>query len=298
MEWEFLVPNRGGAGRTGKVHSRERGRAKGVLVVLLALVPLAAGCGSDPSAFEGSDDALKDASSSRIEWKIEGEDIPVLGLLRATGAIDYANSRGEMDITGKSGSGPKAHGLFIGHDSYLGVKVGGTTYWLKQSVDDAAGADRFMPGPGGVSPESLLQDLIKSSKKVEKLGGEEIRGVPTTRYRAHLEKTELEDEPGVVDAWIDEQGLPRRIRVPYWGEDAPVAVVDLFDFGVQVDVDAPPADEIVSEEKMDELMERECASADKAPQDLNPMCLLFGATLESGESTPAEPMPRRVTDYK
>jgi hypothetical protein len=212
--------------------------------------------------------------------------------------IDYANDRGELDINGKSDSAPKARGVLIGHDSYLGIEVGGTNYWLKQSVDPATGADRFMPGPGGVSPDSLLQDLIKSSTKVEKVGGEEIRGVPTTHYRAHLKETELEDKPGVVDAWIDEQGLPRRIRVPYGGEDSPAAVVDLFDFGVPVDLEAPPANEIVSEEKMDEIMEKECRSADKHPEDANPLCLLFGTTLESGESTPAEPMPRRVTDYK
>ena len=48
-----------------------------------------------------------------------------------------------------------------------------------------------MPGPGGTSPDRLLKDLIKSSKKVEKLGSEEIRGVTTTHYRAHLDKTKL-----------------------------------------------------------------------------------------------------------
>jgi hypothetical protein len=125
---------------------------------------------------------------------------------------------------------------------------------------------------------------------VDKLGSEEIRGVTTTHYRAHLDKTKaglgiLKDEPGVVDAWIDDQGLPRRIRVPFGGENEAAGVFDLFDFGVPVDVEAPPANEIVSEDKMDKLMEKECATADKAPEDRNPLCALFGVTLVSEPSS-------------
>jgi hypothetical protein len=260
------------------------------LLLLLLLVPLAAGCGSEPSSLQGSDDALNDASSSRIEWKLEGEGVPDWAVMRSTGSIDYANSRGEMVIKGKSDSAPEARALFIGNDSYLGVEVGGTTYWMKSEAADGTGAHRFEPGPGGTSPDRLLKDLLESSTKVEKLGSEEIRGVTTTRYRAHLDMTKaglgiLKDEPGIVDAWIDEQELPRRIRVPYGGENEAAAVFELFDFGVPVDVEAPPADEIVSEDKMDKLMEKECATADKALEDRNPLCALFG-TIVSEPSSP------------
>ena len=258
-------------------------------LLLLLLVPLGAGCGSEPSSLQGSGDALKDASSSRIEWKLEGKGLPDWAVMRSTGSIDYANSRGEMVIKGKSDSAPEARALFIGRDSYLGVEVGGKTYWMKESIDDATGAHRFEPGPGGTSPVRLLKDLVKSSKKVEKLGSEEIRGVTTTHYRAHLDKNKVpirgspDEEPGVVDAWIDEQGLPRRIRIPY-GENDGGAVFDLFDFGIPVDVEAPPADEIVSEDKMDKLMEKECSGADKHPETMNPLCLIFGATLSGSSS--------------
>ena len=103
-------------------------------LLLLLLVPLAAGCGSEASSLQGSGDALKDASTSRIEWKLEGKGVPDWALMRSTGSIDYANGRGEMVIKGKSDSAPEAHALFIGHDSYLGAEVGGTKYWLKESI--------------------------------------------------------------------------------------------------------------------------------------------------------------------
>jgi hypothetical protein len=257
-------------------------------LLLLLLVPLAAGCGSEPSSLQGSDDALKEASSSRIEWKLEGKGVPDWALMRSTGSIDYANGRGEMVIQGKNDSAPEARVVFTGDDSYLGAEVGGTTYWMKESIDEAIGAHRFEPGSRGMSPDRLLKDLVKSSKKVEKLGSEEIRGVTTTHYRAHLDKTKLgirgsADEPGVVDAWIDEHGLPRRIRVPFGGESEAAGVFDLFDFGVPVDVEAPPANQIVSEDKMDKLMQKECAV--KAPETMNPLCVLF-ATLVSESSSP------------
>ena len=47
----------------------------------------------------------------------------------------------------------------------------------------------------------------------------------------------------------------------------------------RVDVEAPPANEIVSEEKLNKLMEKECAGRPTKPLKMNPLCLLFGATL-------------------
>ncbi len=270
---------------------------KGILVVLLALAPLAAGCGSEAASLQGSDQALRDASTSRIEWKMEGKGVPDWALWRSTGLIDYANGRGEMVIKGKSDSAPAADALFVGHDSYLGAEVDGTKYWLKQTIDAATGADRFMPGPGGTSPDRLLKELIKSSKRVENLGSQDIRGVTTTHYRAQLDAAKLEIDANrdevAVDAWIDQQGLPRRVRVPLGAEGA--AIIDLFDFGVPVDVKAPPASEIVSEKKFEKLMEQECADAGKDLEHANPLCLIFGTTLVSHSSdkqfSPTETVP-------
>ena len=250
------------------------------------LIPLAAGCGSEPASLQGSDHALRDASTSRIEWKMEGKGVPDWALWRSTGLIDYANGRGEMVIKGKSDSAPAADALFVGHDSYLGAEVDGTKYWLKQTINAATGADRFMPGPGGTSPDRLLKELIKSSKKVEKLGSQDIRGVPpritgrnSTRPSSRSTRT---GTSVAVDAWIDEQGLPRRVRVPLGAEGA--AVIDLFDFGVPVDVEAPPANEIVSEDKFDKVMEKECADVGDL-EHANPLCSVFGAALGSGSDS-------------
>ena len=272
------------------------------LLLGLFLAPLVAGCGSDPASLQGSDDALKDASTSRVEWKLEGGGVPYWASLNSTGTIDYANDRGEL-VFGGSDSQPDARLIFLGRDGYLGAKVGDRMYWEKQSSQDTREADRFLPGSSGMTPDRLLKDLIKASKKVEKLGSDEIRGVTTTHYRAHLDKSKLgsdrnDNVPDAVDAWIDEQGLPRRVRVPYGsGDDTLAAVVDLFDFGVPVDADVPPASEIVSEDKFEKLMDEECAKVKSAKdlEDANPLCMLFGTTLEPADGdvqiSPTETVP-------
>lgn len=261
-------------------------------LLLAAVILLVAGCGSDPASLEGSDDALKDASSSRIEWKMEGEHVPEWFSMRSTGSFDYAKNRAELVMHGESDSAPEARLVLVGRDSYIGIEVGGTMHWLKQSVDDATGAERFLPGSGGTNPDRLLKELIDSSTKVEKLGSEEIRGVTAVHYRAHLDNAKLgtdgSDGQVVVDAWIDDQGLPRRVRIPFGGETDSGFVIDLFDFGVPVDVEAPPSNEVVSEDEFDKLMDEECAGADKAPEEMNPLCALFGGTIESSGGTITE----------
>ena len=81
----------------------------------------------------------------------------------------------------------------------------------------------------------------------------------------------------MIDAWIDDEGLLRRIRIPFGGTDGPVEVIDLYDFGVPVDIEAPPADEVISEDEFSKLLERECEKSDGAGEE-NALCMLFGVS--------------------
>ena len=270
------------------------------MLVLLVLLPAAVGCGAKESSFEGSDEALKNAGTSRVEFRSEGRgELPYRWVM--SGSIDYANQRGEIIIESKEESrGMRA--LFIGRDTYLGTVLGGRMVWQKETLDvEEMGADRFLPGPGGMSPDRLIDVLVKSSKKVEQLGKEVVRGVDTIHYRAHLDAAKLGLELGpdppdelVVEAWVDDDGLVRRIRVPEGGESNSSSVVDLYDFGVPVDVKTPEAEDIVSEEKFSQLAEKECRGAfpERPPAEYvpPPLCLMYGASLEAGveEVSPTE----------
>lgn len=231
----------------------------------LLLISLAAGCGTEQGALNGSDQALKDAGSSRIEISLVGGQPPFD--YTGTGAIDYAHNRGELVMRSGAGDAPggELHAVFVGPDAYLGMKLLGKDRWQKEPEVEITGPERFIPGPAGPSPDRLLALLTKSSTKVETIGDETIRGTPTKHYRAHVDKAKLGEEDSsylpddlVVDAWVDDSGLVRRLRVPLGGESAPVYTVDLFDFGVDVHVKAPPDDEIVSEDEFSKLLDREC----------------------------------------
>jgi hypothetical protein len=277
----------------------------------LALVPIAllvAGCGSEPSAFDKSGEQLKDAGSSRIEWKVEQAE-PKWPFSAAVGSIDYVHNRGELIVGLKSEASPKTElrTLFIGRVSYMGAPYRGKVLWQKSTEKEATGVDRLEPGTGGSRPDEVLDLLIKSSDKVESLGNDEIRGVSAEHYRAHIDEKVIGESrilypPGglVIDAWIDDEGLLRRIRIPFGGDKDPVEVIDLYDFGVAVEVEAPPADQVVSEKEFNRLIEAECVASKRAG-DEDPWCFLFGSVLVGSggsDEMPTETMPRTVTEPK
>jgi hypothetical protein len=149
--------------------------------------------------------------------------------------------------------------------------------WVK--TPDLGAADHALPGLGQSDPSEFLAYLETVSNGVRKVGSDLIRGVETTHYAASLDlgkavdhadvPRELRDElrkllgkgsgasPIPADVWVDGDGLARRIELELNlgdllgtdappGDDAPTMSVsmDLYDFGVPVNVVAPPADQV------------------------------------------------------
>jgi hypothetical protein len=123
--------------------------------------------------------------------------------------------------------------------------------------------------PANVDAKSELELLESVSNDVRKLGVEDVRGVPTTHYRGTVgvaKQTErLQDEgmedlasitekkgaPVEVEAWIDADGLLRRMRIiqtqPGEGDDGPTAIdmrVDFLEFGIDPEIDVPDSSEV------------------------------------------------------
>lgn len=113
------------------------------------------------------------------------------------------------------------------------------------SVED--GSDAPLPAEADAMGE--LELLEEATGGVEKLGKEDVRGVPTTRYRGMAE--EEGKTPMQIEAWIDAGGLVRRMRMlqeqPGEGDEAPKTVdmtMDFFDFGATPEIDVPASDEV------------------------------------------------------
>ena len=129
-------------------------------------------------------------------------------------------------------------------------------------------------------PSQALQYLRAASGNVQEVGREEVRGVETTHYgmRVDLRKVvsqapaeqreqlratidQLIEQSGVetvpTEVWIDDDGLARRMRLTYnnmrfaAGQVGDmVMTMDLYDFGVEVDVKRPPKNQVTDIQKL------------------------------------------------
>jgi hypothetical protein len=118
----------------------------------------------------------------------------------------------------------------------------------------------FGGGSGG-RPDALLDEIRALGGALDDVGPERVRGVATTRWRVDLtdakppipegcDETEYDVEAEPVpafDIWTDAEERVRRIRLEMSAEeDAPSVVMttELYDFGVEVVVEEPPAEEV------------------------------------------------------
>jgi hypothetical protein len=118
-------------------------------------------------------------------------------------------------------------------------------------------------------PTQSLQYLRGASEDFEEIGSEEVRGVETTHYRGTVDLHKVAEQAPedaraaferVIDlvgvdempfeVWIDDEGLARRMK---YEQPLPAAdgsqgrmelTMEMYDFGVEVDVEPPPANEV------------------------------------------------------
>lgn len=164
-------------------------------------------------------------------------------------------------------------------------KALGTRPWLKLDVSSfgrESGVDLSQFSQLNQSdPAVFLQSLRAVSDDVEAVGEDDVRGVATRRYRMTVDITraadvapadvrdevraafrELVEKAGIrkvpTEVWVDEEGLVRRMRQTY--ESVPIGrtgregrmtmTVELFDFGVEVDVQPPPRSAVTDLKKL------------------------------------------------
>ena len=159
----------------------------------------------------------------------------------------------------------------------------GDTRWFSVDAGKVGSSSNLVPGLGQSDPSQFLASLETISDNVKKVGSEMVRGTETTHYRASLDLGKALDQSKIppqlrgaekqflgsngatptmpVDVFVDADGYVRRISLDLdlgamfaglggtgmTGPSPGVTVsFDLYDFGVPVDVQAPPADQISS----------------------------------------------------
>jgi hypothetical protein len=282
-------------------------------VLLLAAAACGGGAGGGGGAlpFErvaAAAERTTGAGTARMElvqvMEADGEE----ATLTSTGEVDFARGamRMEMDLSQVPGadqlpSGQRMEMIYDGEVFYMRSPDPSLTQgWLK--FDPAA-----MEGMGDAmqlnqlrrsDPTDVLQLLQGVSDEVEEVGEEEVRGVPTTRYRAlvDLERAMADAPPDLqermrgqfaqagldqvpTEVWIDEDGLLRRQVVeidmsgfePSPGAGQPAGApalgmmtmtLELFEFGVEVDISPPDGEEVID---VGEMMRQQQGGAPGVP---------------------------------
>lgn len=243
----------------------------------------------DPmAAIQAVPDAAEQAGSARFEMTVSIE--------APEGALDLISSGGwsgdqmrmEMDLGSVlAGLGGGAVPVPEGADEPMQVVVdGGTAYlrlpmlagltgtsgWLTVTPEALAEVGDLGLASGASDPSQMLQALRGVSDDIEEVGAQDVRGEPTTHYRATADlgraieaapeaqrerlKEQLEGfdiELGEVpfDVWVDSEGRARRVTFDFadladgllGGAGSASLTMDIFDYGQPVDVEIPDPSE-------------------------------------------------------
>lgn len=233
-----------------------------------------------------------DAESARMSMKMDmtggSQDLSIT----ADGVLSFTSQ--QMSMTMDLGQ----MGAQIGMDSMDMIVDGQTIYmkfpnaeqlqlptpWVKMDLEALTG----VPGMENLSqmnnndPSKTMEMLRGVSDDVEEVGAEDVRGTPTTHYKATVDLNQaLEDVPEEsrdaieqafdalgtktmpVEVWLDEDGLLRRQRLTMdlskaagaagGGSGAPTEMTvdfELYDFGAEVDVKPPPPGQVTDFAKL------------------------------------------------
>jgi hypothetical protein len=236
----------------------------------------------DPSVLADAAANTAEARTARVATAVRVVEPGGQQRFSGQGRFDFERRAGRMTlqlIEGEAAGFGQATAVFVDTTVYYQLPPGalpGGARWIQlelQTVADASGLD-FGPLVQGsqADPTQYLLWLAALGPGVTKVGEEDVRGVPTSRYRATVDLSLLEQQalPGKeaewsayvqtlrdrlglafipVEVWIDEGGLVRRLDHEYgFSTEGTTAAVttELFDFGIPVNVQAPSPDEVVT----------------------------------------------------
>lgn len=211
-------------------------------------------------------DATRAAGTSRVSMDatvtVDGTETSITG----SGVVDYADGTGEFTLD----LGPLGTVRQIATADTVYVQVPSVSdSWYAMPVEGDAGAHGSVAD--GLAPDDVL-DSLREFGTVTEDGTETIDGVETTRYVATLDlaaalassglPTDVlgdlglglgtrptDAEPAVVTVWVDDADRVVRVsqQMDLGGTMSVTSTLSFTDFGVPVDVTAPPADQVVTD---------------------------------------------------
>ena len=227
-----------------------------------------------------------EAGTSRVAYEAElsGGELPRPLTLAGEGEFDYDGQKGRLAYEMSGAFDSRFEVVVNGLVMYMKLPreaLGGDLprgkEWLKIDVGtlgEENGVDLGQLMQTRQDPAQFLRYVRGAAERVEEVGEEEVRGAQTTRYRMQVDVVkavnqslddaspkmrraaraaaeDLAEDVGKrtvpVEAWIDEEGLVRRVRMAFdvraEGATRPrhaEMAMEFFDFGVDVTAKPPP----------------------------------------------------------
>jgi hypothetical protein len=257
-------------------------RRLGCIVVLGMLAVVAAGCGSQGpatisigtlrAAAANSQDAKTQSYEFSADVTAKGEHVTMKG--SGVVATDGSSGTLTMDVPpiGAIEERITPDGFYIDMSSLAAGKLPAGKRWLFLSYDDMAansGQDLRKLQDQNQSSTQALEYLQSTSGNVDKLGEDTVNGASATHYRADVDyaKFAAEKMPDATDAqrakiaklgkvpmdvWID--GNDRVVKMSFEMDGSSMGAdgahvrmtMEITGYDVPLDVQAPPADEVIS----------------------------------------------------
>ena len=250
------------------------------LALLAALSLAAAGCGSDGGGNGASGDPIAKAAAKTARAGSVKADFVIAGSsLNGTGSGVFDNDKqgtGKLTLAVRTqGQSVTVDTIVVGPVLYMrsdvfrqaGLPAG--KEWVRLDLAKLAlqqGVDLGSLTSSNPSPSGALAYLRGSGGQVEKVGGEKVRGVDTTHYKATIDLERAASRStgraresirrvirvsGVkripVEAWIDADGYVRKLTYtehPSRTQSSKITM-ELHDFGPHVSIASPPSETVI-----------------------------------------------------
>lgn len=277
------------------------------LWLIPAFVLVVAACGANPE--EPSDDRADAGEKTDATGTVRVETISRTSFVgqaaetvefTSTGVIDHLNGRSEHR---EVSSGCRT--IVIGDVTYdelpLNEGLPAGKRWVQYGGDDDFDSEALFEQSQRVNdddelglssyaiyfglPEPAVDghlDYLREDSEPERVGKEEVRGVPTTHYQGELNMRSrieasleaegwksanierylesAEETRQMMDVWVDAEGRARRVVTTdgtLGAKEDWVTTTEYFDFGIEVGIQAPPASEVLKSEEWNRIMEKQ-----------------------------------------
>lgn len=237
---------------------------------------------TDESTDEPTEDESEPAEASLTELSADDFYPSVMAAMREAETFNFESVSGmagqEQTMTGQarfsdagmemkaSSTGAQAMELILlGKAMYMkSPDLGTGDKWIKIDLDDPNSLFGMI---GKATDPEVMFKAMESPKKLELLGTEDVDGVPTNHYRITMDPSQylkamefpaamadMLPKELVTEMWVDGDSLPRKftqtLEMPAAGGGAPTSSTTegtYSDFGTDVEIEAPPADQVTED---------------------------------------------------